>query len=267
MNLPGNNDIKFLPPGISQLVNLQSLNIAYNKLEYLPSELMDMKSLTALMLFPNPFIPDPHPQTKTRSVSQTKRIGSRVPSLTELSLRSLFAKPAHSWTPLSQPFKTVLEEIYPLPLPTGKMWRPLSAPLSRTLAACVPGSIVVDNNPDHDDQSNHPGEVTGISSCPNPGHRRNIFIHHAEERYTWEDNIANIPIGGVAAMLWRGCQHGCLDFLGPPTETYETVPLPETSGDEAQGREEGGDNEEVDIAEDLVLHSIEFTGHLDFDDE
>jgi hypothetical protein len=38
-------------------------------------------------------------------------------------------------------------------------------------------------------------------------------VRHAEERFTWENYVAGVSVGGAVPLLWRGCQWGCLDFL------------------------------------------------------
>ncbi|EIM91701.1 uncharacterized protein STEHIDRAFT_126706 [Stereum hirsutum FP-91666 SS1] len=42
------------------------------------------------------------------------------------------------------------------------------------------------------------------------------FLHPAEERFVWVEKIAGHKVGeksGRVPLLWRGCSHGCLDFL------------------------------------------------------
>lgn len=210
----GNNEITYLPPEISMLKNLVTLNIAHNKLKFVPSELMQMRKLTTLNLFPNPFIPEPLSTRPGRVASETRRIGSRVPTLAEIALRVLLTRPTTSGVDVP---RTKLEQMYELPLPTGNVWRPISAHLRRTLAVCVPGSIIDDGPPCSQEDPEFHG-VTGVSICPNPSHGsvKSIFVHHSEERYTWEKKFMDIEcLGGSAAVRWRGCQHGCLKFLDP----------------------------------------------------
>jgi hypothetical protein len=207
----GNNEISYLPPEISLLKNLVTLNIAHNKLKFVPAELMQMKKLTTLNLFPNPFIPPPSTPLG-RLVSETRRMGSRVPTLVEITLRILLTRPFANGVDAP---KTKLEQMYELPLPTGNVWRPISAHLCHTLAVCVPGSIVDDEPACSEGDPEFHG-VTGISTCPNPVHgsEKPNFVHHSEERYTWEKNFPGIEyLGGLATVLWRGCQPGCLQFL------------------------------------------------------
>lgn len=195
-----------------------TLNIAHNKLRFVPAELMQMRKLTTLNLFPNPFIPEPPSTRPGRVVSETRRTGSRVPALSEIALRTLLTRPITSGTDVP---RTRLEQMYELPLPTGNVWRPISAHLRRTLAVCVPGSIVDDGPPCLEEDPEFHG-VTGVSICPNPSHgsAKSTFIHYSEERYTWEKKFPDIEyLGGSATVRWRGCQHGCLKFLDPEDDT------------------------------------------------
>jgi len=246
----GNNEISYLPPEISLLKNLVALNIAHNKLKFVPAELMQMRKLTSLNLFPNPFIPEPPSTRPGRIVSETKRIGSRVPALAEIALRILLTRPLASGIDAA---KTKLEQMYELPLPTGNMWRPISAHLRRTLAVCVPGSIVDDGPPSLEEDPELHG-VTGISICPNPSHGsvKSIFIHHSEERYTWEKKFPDIEsLGGRVTVHWRGCQHGCLKFLDPEDET--------------SSREVESEAMDIDINDQVVQPVFFEAGPLGFD--
>ncbi|RDB23747.1 Leucine-rich repeat-containing protein 10B [Hypsizygus marmoreus] len=251
------NYLTYIPPEIHYLHNLQTLNIANNKIKFLPAEMLQM-SLIQLHLHPNPFIEPPPPsdgrpflqtlsisqrhlQTEAlhrRLVSKTKYLLPQVPPLTELSLRVLFS-PSSSGT-LEE---TVLEAQYDLPLdewpidPTvprpssyeaRKQHFPLPLPIHirRTLDACVPGSVYAE-----EESSNVHGpsddvvQVTGIGKCPSPKHQRmgtsRVFVHHAEERFTWEKTIATVDVSGLVPLHWRGCLHGCLDFLDGVEESRE----------------------------------------------
>lgn len=59
----------------------------------------------------------------------------------------------------------------------------------------------------------------GISICPSPLHLNQtgkpVYIRHAVERFTWEDEIAGMKMGetGGVPVLWRGCGPYCLDWL------------------------------------------------------
>ncbi|KAF8956923.1 hypothetical protein BDZ97DRAFT_1955357 [Flammula alnicola] len=252
-----NNSITYLPPEIGQLMDLQALNVAHNKLRYVPAELLKMKKLTQLNLFPNPFIPEPLPNRHGKFVSETEYRGPQVPQFTELALRVLLARPTDpsSSAPLGM-FKTKLEQMYELPLPTGPNWRPISAHLGQTLSVCVPGSIVMDESRKGKWDNKDSREVSGIGLCPNPEHEKpSIFVQHAEERYTWESSTIVIrTLGGTAAVLWRGCLRGCLEFLGPARE------------DENQNIVE--EKMEIDLDDGEVVQAVRFEEgvELDFDD-
>jgi hypothetical protein len=99
----GQNKLTSLPPAICKLSRLRELNIANNRLSYLPAEIQDL-CLDSLHLYPNPFItPPPAPEspdnqqthimnsdTATRTLGQLKR-GPSVPALSELALRRLLS--------------------------------------------------------------------------------------------------------------------------------------------------------------------------------
>ncbi|KAH9855275.1 hypothetical protein C2E23DRAFT_613820 [Lenzites betulinus] len=67
-----------------------------------------------------------------------------------------------------------------------------------------------------------------ISVCPSPAHcgqtRTPVFVRPAEERFTWEEVVAGVRVGGEGVggvgvpVRWRGCGHGCLAFLDPEPE-------------------------------------------------
>jgi hypothetical protein len=64
----GQNHLTYIPPEITSLRNLRDLNIAGNRLEYLPAEMLNM-SLTQLQVFPNPFMEPPSAVT-ANTISQ-----------------------------------------------------------------------------------------------------------------------------------------------------------------------------------------------------
>ncbi|EPQ56559.1 hypothetical protein GLOTRDRAFT_138258 [Gloeophyllum trabeum ATCC 11539] len=228
-----NNALEVLPPEIVHLTHLKELNIANNKLKYLPAELLTMH-LSILSVHPNPWLAPPSPP----SVSPTTSLIGRFPPLAELALRALFA-PAHEHGLCSaldadgrQPLLTTL---YGTPLPPA-FASLLPPPISATLGACVPGSVpqpvirpprpaklVRLPRPTRDlgDVCRYWEGVTGVGVCPSPRHlrpkdgryRKPVFVHPAEERYTWQSHGGGHAFGGVVCFLWRGCLEGCLDFL------------------------------------------------------
>ncbi|KAF8159651.1 hypothetical protein B0H34DRAFT_412508 [Crassisporium funariophilum] len=234
-----NNFISYLPPEIAKLKNLKSLNVAYNRLTFVPSELFTMK-LQEICLHPNPFISEPTTSLNpARPISEKHQTAPRVLPLTELALRVLLAQspqlslsPSTLFTPRKDEPQTVLESMYELPLATGASWRPISIPLRQILSVCVPRSILADELlPTSLDGSNEDEtmRVTGIGVCPNPKHEQTqIFVRHAEQRFTWEPTIAGTSSGGQVPVRWRGCQQGCLDFLEPPEDVSDDGDLVQT---------------------------------------
>lgn len=228
---------------MAKLENLVDLNVALNKLRFLPSELSNLKNLTTLIVLPNPFLPEPLGAAR---VSEAQQKMSSVPPLTELAIRVLLAPPVF---PSSK--QTLLEEDGELPICTGPSYRPLSEPLRHILSTCAPGSVVPDHPilPSMITTREEHDPVTGIGRCPNPVHGRNtsVFVHHVEERFTWVDSIAGIRLGGLAPLRWRGCGQGCLEFLNPTTITEE--------------------ESEVIVADEEIVHTVRFDSQvLDFDD-
>lgn len=49
-----------------------------------------------------------------------------------------------------------------------------------------------------------------------------MFVDHAEERFEWVKDVAEVVVsdlpGGVVPIQWRGCSSGCLDFLEKEAE-------------------------------------------------
>lgn len=313
----GNNNITYLPPQIAQLTELVELNVAHNKLRFIPAELLSMKKLKKPFLFPNPYLlqpaqpappstptatlgPTAPPESPTASihakiVSKTQSIpDERVPSLTELCLRALLSPPidvdvggddaSASVLPSSQfsqstssRVKTRLEQTYELPLATGANSRGISNSLRGILGVCVPGSILVERDststvvasqgPRHNGYA-HDGDIlandadaatledesriiTGTGVCPNPAHGLipSVFVHHAEERFTWETSTPVVAtLGGAVAVRWRGCMRGCLDFLEPARSKVVEV----ASSGEAEA-EMNLDLDEADIVQAFTI--------------
>ncbi|KZT21164.1 hypothetical protein NEOLEDRAFT_1181926 [Neolentinus lepideus HHB14362 ss-1] len=240
----GNNSLTILPPEVVHLINLKELNVGNNKLKYLPAELLSMK-LEILNVQPNDWLPLPQSNPSSNSSNQAGRIASSTTSLigrfvplAELSLRRLFA-PAHELGYCSSFDKEgrepLLNALYGTPLPP-EFSSLLPPPITATLDACSPGSIprpvmkpprpqklVSLPRPTRDlgDVCRYWEGVTGVGVCPSPrhlekreeGYRKPVFVHPAEERYTWQRYAGDHALGGVVCFLWRGCQEGCLDFL------------------------------------------------------
>ncbi|KAH8116320.1 hypothetical protein DFH11DRAFT_1579933 [Phellopilus nigrolimitatus] len=237
------NMLTELNPQICQLHNLRELNVASNQLRYLPSEIMDMK-LTSLAVDPNPFAVNP---CAAAGLSIDRWFGPverrhRVVPLVELALRVLLAPVPDSngtrnlmppTTRRIQP-KTVLQSFYDLPLPTDYE---ISPALRETLSSCVPGSIAsllsLNATPQSSPEGQRPSQRVErracISGCPSPAHlllgsgeqyREPIYVSHAEERLSWEKEIAGQKVGGELGIpvRWRGCSAGCLDHLEQPVD-------------------------------------------------
>lgn len=204
------NRLTYIPPEIARLENLRELNVSMNKLEYLPSEILRMK-FKKLTLIGNPW--KQAPDRSPRPISETRHPLPHVIPLYELCLRMLLSPPSP---------QTVLERYYDFPLAEnqygipGRKQRPSIGPhLKSVLNACVPGSVYVDP----DLPSPPQGTGTGVCRCGG------VFVHHAEERFTWESIIAGFELGERAKVpvRWRGCQWGCLDYLEESQEEKEAV--------------------------------------------
>ena len=233
----GDNDLTFIPPEVVYLRNLKELNIANNCLKFLPAEMLKM-SLANLQVWPgNKFLKDPYDLSSTtsrteqkdrpRSLSDPKYCLSKIIPLVEIAFRVLLSPS------LSSTGECLLEEYYNLPLDEGptnpafpfdnssgkrQFSYPIPSHLRSILSTCVQYSVDPEELPSAD---NPQSVVTGIGHCPSHKHHDHdggrfnsgVFVHHAEERYTWEPIIAGIRVGGYVPVRWRGCQQGCLDFL------------------------------------------------------
>jgi hypothetical protein len=111
------------------------------------------------------------------------------------------------------------------------------------LSLCVPGSI---ETPEYDPAGCVVADgVTGIGVCPSPYHRKSVYVRHAEERYTWEETVAGVNIGGAVPVRWRGCQWGCLDFLD------------EEGRGEGEGDADGDEDVEMNEAEEKDMGVVQ----------
>lgn len=243
-----------IPPLISQLRNLRELNVSNNRLKYLPSEILSMK-LTSLAVDPNPFIVNPNSISesgKERWVGPVERI-HRIMPLAELAIRVLIAPVeedvlhSHSisekinWR---RTYKSRLEELYDFPI------QELPASIDALLAHCLPGSVPAQRRGADPSASPLTTPMTAcsstsrdkrsrsrpcISECTSPLHRllrpgeayqRPLFVEHAEERMSWEKEVAGQKVGGEhgVPVLWRGCSAGCLDYLDLAKDTGNGSP-------------------------------------------
>lgn len=125
----GQNKLTSLPPAICKLTWLRELNVANNRLSYLPAEIQDLH-LDSLHLYPNPFtMPPTHLESQAHTSNRMTRIlgplkrGSSVPTLAELALRRLLSPATPALCTLPSRSETCLEaamtlaEIDGLPLP------------------------------------------------------------------------------------------------------------------------------------------------------
>lgn len=176
---PGNNTLTYIPPAISWLKNLRDLNIAQNRLTYLPSEMLSMKfsmfsasgnpflpppitSASPLSVTPRPYIKiipgllpyQPHSQPSTAS---STTVIHKVPPLTEHCLRVLLAPHRPRTLFLPGPVQAVrtsstgrharkpgatpnnLAALYTVPLQPDE-WH-LPAPHAQALRACLPDGV------------------------------------------------------------------------------------------------------------------------------
>jgi hypothetical protein len=218
----GGNKITYLPPEIGTLKNLRDLNVSANRLKYLPFELNYLTSLVSINVHPNKLFLESPPSKRQRHVSEPEYVmPSSVPSLVELCLRVLASPPTEDMQlKLNKdklPPQNVLEWYLPL---EPQVLPAISQPLLKTLDACSPGWIpreMIIQARDCEDESMH---VNGIGRCANPNHT-SLFVHHAEQRYSWEASMAGLSLGGVAPVRWRGCCRGCLSFLDEHAEEEE----------------------------------------------
>lgn len=245
-NMAGANGLTAIPPLISRLRNLRELNVSNNRLKYLPCEILDLR-LSSLSVEMNHFIEYPFPSYKQKFGPITRR--HTIMPMTELALRVLLQPIEDSMGSdyLRSKNETVLEALYDMPLDAD-----LSPNLKAILSACLPGSVAAPLSAVNSAYSpsiairtssayvpSHPPSPTDsdstfpcISKCPSPRHlvvdiastnqyRVPVFVDHAEERLSWEREIAGCKVGGETGVpvLWRGCSAGCLDGLSEEQDT------------------------------------------------
>lgn len=199
-------------------------------------------SLRVLNLHPNPFLLPPSLDDRPVSATETITPGRVIP-LTEMLYRILVA-PAPSTLFSKRNADSVLSSLYDLPLPPTCLLPPR---VTETLNACIPGSVCPS------DLMSEARDDISMSTCGNPDHQAAgfLFVRPAEQRLSWEKTIAGQNAGGMVPVLWRGCGHGCLDFLEPEVEQRWL------------------EKEDIEMAtsEDDVVKEIELRGldDLDFD--
>lgn len=238
----GANALTEIPPQIGQLKKLRELNIGNNQLKYLPAEILGLR-LNNLTIDPNPFLP--YPGTRTTPTTYKFEPRTIIPLL-ELCLRGLLSpctdaqsdSTCPSTRSTSKTQKTWLSEKYDMPL-SNEFLKNIPAPILEILSACAPDCVPSVLSPNVTPQASpmrkrrlavarSQKRIPCVSTCTSPSHllvgdydayRRPVFVSHAEERFTWEKNVAGQTVGGLygVPILWRGCSYGCLDYLDPET--------------------------------------------------
>ncbi|KAF4593028.1 hypothetical protein EYR38_008735 [Pleurotus pulmonarius] len=234
----------------------------------------------------------------TKIVSEVSRKLPKVIPLQELCLRHLFSPCRQS--PSNNPSTSILQARYHLPLLEPDIWStpspkvrlrsPFPDHLESLFEAILPGCtygeecVHQDSNPsvvstpEEDD-----ARITGVGTCPSPHHLAPgsgstpaLFIHHAEERFTWEDTVAGILVGGSVPIRWRGCQWGCLDFLDSRPEmtsnatSSSVIDEAATGVTTSAGGDIVGDTQTLSTTEDedrdVAVVAVDLNGGLDMSD-
>ena len=234
-------------------------------------------TLSALMLYPNPFLQEPSfsrsPSASRDILSQRRSITrifsqrkdaeanlprtvtvsplttflSLVPPLTELCLRKLLC-------PLQGPRPgTVLSEYYGLPLPD--VWD-VPENLHDLLADNVPGVFKSTRVPSEPRMRGRRSSQT-MGMCTNPDHKGRFFVRHAAERFTWERRIAGVDVGGTVPLRWRGCMQTCLGFLEDYVGDANKIEVSST---------DASDGMDVDLNEADAVQTVNLGGGLSMDD-
>lgn len=306
-----------MPSQVARLTNLRELSIPFNRLRWLPAEMLGMQPMT-LTATSNEWVqppasPDsmenakPSAQSRrahnepTRTHVAPTTVQFAIPPLTEYCLRTLCTPIAEVERQQQKGKGTVLELVYLVPFTSADRLPPH---ILRTLRACVPEAVATPaEEPSPSKRARHtlrplarythahahvPSpestadvEEPGLSVCPSPVHRTEdggwvggrvpVYIRHAEERFTWEREIAGTDVkaecsGAGVPVRWRGCLRGCLDFLDPSASEADIddgVPMVE---DPAQQTELVLADESGATALDVQI--VHFSSHpLEYDDE
>ena len=257
-----------MPSQVARLINLRELSIPFNKLRWLPAEMLGMQPMTLTVTrnewIQPPALPDSSDAAKppaqprrvhaepTRTHVSPTTVRFTIPPLTELCLRALCTPIAEVEQQQQKKGKgTVVELVYAVPFTSTDRVPPH---ILQTLRACVPEAVakpaaqpspckrarrtlqpharhVRASTPDVEEPS------PGLSVCPSPVHRAPdggwvggrvpVYVRHAEERFTWEREIAGTDVkaecgGAGVPVQWRGCLRGCLDFLDPGAGDADT---------------------------------------------
>jgi hypothetical protein len=223
-SVTGQNALTEIPPAIGRLVNLRELNLANNKLRFLPSEMLQLRNLKVFSVEMNLLPEPPNPRTKARQIAAIKHPLPKEITLVELCLRKLLSpldtsvmQDSHSFPKASQAL-SLLRQHFTLPL------YDLPPNIGPILSACEPGASRQEDDLDgyvFKPVTDPYASITSLGACPSPRHdgRKSVFAMHAEERMTWEVTIGTISISPTA-FRWRGCQWGCLDYLDPQASVF-----------------------------------------------
>ncbi|KAI0709632.1 hypothetical protein C8T65DRAFT_727341 [Cerioporus squamosus] len=224
------NGLTHLPPQIAQLTALRELNIAQNKLRWLPAEMLGMR-LGKLAVAGNPWMPPPPalPQDPSNTrLARTPILAYPLPPThTHLTtfLEARHSIPITADYAISPNISSVLRVCAPAAiaqpaedrLPKHKKARHEHHDKPGSLHSAHSDSDRSHNDDDVDEEdifaprsrsraSDEEDEITGISVCPSPRHRAAdgrswlegrvpVFVRHAEERWTWQAEIAGVRVG------------------------------------------------------------------------
>lgn len=199
---PGANKITSLPPAIRFLKALRELNIANNRISFLPAELQELR-LNALHLHPNPYRTPPdmimNPGHK-RILGPLMR-GQIIPSLKEFVLRYLLDSDGTQLTRMERALS--LAEIDGLPLPQH---------LKITLRASMGqnqrlSTVRTNDSAELDIRSNVcPARYHHKTVEPFGNVRKNVqffeekpsvFHTPVEERMEWVGKVAQVTVGNA----------------------------------------------------------------------
>lgn len=224
-----------IPPEIGQLKNLRYLNIAGNRIRWLPAEILQLK-LEKLVLQPNHFIESPKTSTLGDPSGPVQgRLPQPIPFV-ELMLRKLISPHPGLGGDIS-----VLAFHYTDPIRSGFC---IPNHLLDALHACdrvsIPQSsgrkpsLKVSSDRSLFEKHSYM-EVTGVGRC-NGNACNGVFLLPAEEKLVWRPVAQLIAGSRNGAELYpirlRGCSHGCLG---------EEEEVEDESRDEGKGEEQVGE--------------------------
>lgn len=98
-----------------------------------------------------------------------------------------------------------------------------------------------------------------------------MFVRAAEERFTWEEVIAGVRVGGDGVggvgvpVRWRGCGHDCLAFLDPEPQPAPAPTATPSAGDVEDidiPLDADGDVEMIEGGSEVDMQEVRFDGGL-----